>query len=195
MIETKIHDFFAGIDSLPVDAHPANGVLRQVRRRRIRNGSGIILLSLALVCGAVAAPRILSDRAVTPVTSTGEAPTMKSVTPEQLAAACCPLGLLAPSTSNPPISKARAERIALERKQFPPGTTILESILARTPEIPNGWLAAGVDVEDFWIMSMWPPNGEFGRSTVGGPDSPAFTYGLVFIDARTGTWLSTARGS
>lgn len=187
MIEAKMRDLFVGIAWGPVDADPPSSVLRRVHRRRIRNVGAIVVLSLAIMFAGVAAPRVLRDSEVAPVTGTGEAPTMKSVSPEDLAAACCPLGLLAPSTDDPPISKSEAERIALERKQFPPGTVVLESVLARTPEIPGAWLSAGVPVEDFWIVSMWPPNGEPG-------DAPSYTYGLVFIDARSGTWLSTARG-
>lgn len=185
MIETKIRDLFADIAAAPVDALPETVVLRRVRRRRIRNGGGAVLLGLAVVVGGVAVPRMFNDRATSPITGSDEAPSMKSVPPEVLAEMCCPMGLLAPSTNDPPISKSRAEQIVLDRKQFPPGTVVLESVLARTPKNPNAWLSAGVPVEDFWIVSMWPPDG---------PDAPSYTYGLVFIDARTGTWLSTAWG-
>ncbi|HEX9697208.1 MAG TPA: hypothetical protein VGB64_12960 [Actinomycetota bacterium] len=205
MIEAKIRDLLADIASAPVVAQPSPAVLRRARRRRIRNGSGIILLSVAIVCGAGLGAgvvrRALGDGAAAPVSGGGGAPTMTSVTPGQIAEACCRYGLRAPSTNDPPLSKERAEQIALGRTStivggsFPPGTIVLESVLASTPENPPAWSSAGVPVDDFWIVSMWPPNGEFGRcGVICNPSDPPFSFGLIFVDARTGTWLSTARG-
>lgn len=185
MIEAQIRNLFADIASAPVDAWPTPDLLRQVRRRQLRNRSGIALLSLTLVCGAAAGvnltSRLLGDRATTPMPNEGtQVPVLTSVAQEQVAQVCCKLGLRAPSTSRPTVSKVEAEQIAL--KYFPPGTSILESVLASTPQIPNGWLAAGVPVGDFWIVSPKPPG------------DARYTFALVFIDARTGTLLSRAYG-